>query len=553
MAKHRAVGDPAPDFELEGTTRALPAVRPPRRARRPALLPGRQHRGLHAAVLLVSRQGRGLRRARRDRGGHLRPRAWTLSATLDGQARAHRAAAGGPGRQGRQGVRRPRGRCAGTKRAVVIVDEDGRRRATATTTLLGLDFQTVDGPARRARRDAARVRLSGWPSSHPGPLQRPAESANGGYTCGRPGAAASGRRSADVSLRAPPPLERAARRGARGRRRRAARRRHAGRARASRPSSVDVPDAGRAGAMPRGLGGRAASSWAAVHPFPTCVVCGPDASRGDGMRVFPARCSGDGCSPPTGPPTPSLDDGYGHVRPECVWAALDCPTSAPVANFGDGPAMVLGAAHRAARLPGARRASSTRSCRGRSASDGRKRHAALRAVRLRRACCWRVARALDRAARAGVGSPAWPSTTTAPARSARPPAAWRSRLEGREVVSVRGDERRRLQPRLHLPQGARAQAAARGPRPADARRSCGATASCAEATWDEAFAEIDRRLSPHPRGARPQRRGRLPRQPDRAQPVGAHLRPGAAARAGLAEHLLARRRSTRCPSRSRPA
>jgi acyl-CoA thioesterase FadM len=24
-----------------------------------------------------------------------------------------------------------------------------------------------------------------------------------------------------------------------------------------------------------------------------------------------------------------------------VWAALDCPTSAPVANFGEGPAVVL--------------------------------------------------------------------------------------------------------------------------------------------------------------------------------------------------------------------
>ena len=36
-----------------------------------------------------------------------------------------------------------------------------------------------------------------------------------------------------------------------------------------------------------------------------------------------------------------MDDGSGHVRPEFVWAALDCPTSAPVANFGDGPAMVL--------------------------------------------------------------------------------------------------------------------------------------------------------------------------------------------------------------------
>jgi hypothetical protein len=40
-------------------------------------------------------------------------------------------------------------------------------------------------------------------------------------------------------------------------------------------------------------------------------------------------------------PDESLDDGTGHVRPEFVWAALDCPSSAPVANFGEGPAMVL--------------------------------------------------------------------------------------------------------------------------------------------------------------------------------------------------------------------
>jgi hypothetical protein len=40
-------------------------------------------------------------------------------------------------------------------------------------------------------------------------------------------------------------------------------------------------------------------------------------------------------------PAESSDDGNGCVRPELVWAALDCPTSAPVANFGDGPAMVL--------------------------------------------------------------------------------------------------------------------------------------------------------------------------------------------------------------------
>jgi hypothetical protein len=30
------------------------------------------------------------------------------------------------------------------------------------------------------------------------------------------------------------------------------------------------------------------------------------------------------------------------AAPEFVWAALDCPTSAPVAHFGRGPAIVLG-------------------------------------------------------------------------------------------------------------------------------------------------------------------------------------------------------------------
>ena len=74
-------------------------------------------------------------------------------------------------------------------------------------------------------------------------------------------------------------------------------------------------------------------------------------------------------------PDESLDDGTGHVRPECVWAALDCPTSAPVANFATGPPMVL--ARLTARLGcSVRVGEPTRSCPGRSASDGRKRHGA---------------------------------------------------------------------------------------------------------------------------------------------------------------------------------
>jgi hypothetical protein len=82
--------------------------------------------------------------------------------------------------------------------------------------------------------------------------------------------------------------------------------------------------------------------WTAKHPFPSCVVCGPERDRGDGMRIFPAELPGrDGLYGACWTPGEEDGDGDGWVRPELVWAALDCPTSAPVANFGEGPAMVL--------------------------------------------------------------------------------------------------------------------------------------------------------------------------------------------------------------------
>ena len=73
-----------------------------------------------------------------------------------------------------------------------------------------------------------------------------------------------------------------------------------------------------------------------------------------------------------------------------------------------------------------------------------------------------------------------------------------------------------------------------------------------EVSWDEAFAEIDRRLAPlldeHGRDAV----ARLPRQPQRPQPrraaLRARVREGARARATSSP----RPRSTRCPSTSRP-
>jgi hypothetical protein len=166
----------------------------------------------------------------------------------------------------------------------------------------------------------------------------PPDSGNGGYTCGRV-AQLLGAEVTEVSLRSPPPLdtplevvredERVEVRDgetliARG---------------ASSELLVDVPDPVPPSEVAAAQeGGR--ERWASGHPFPTCVVCGP--ARPDGFGITPAALPGrEGLFAASWTPGESSDDGGGCVRPEFVWAALDCPTSAPVANFGEGPAMVL--------------------------------------------------------------------------------------------------------------------------------------------------------------------------------------------------------------------
>lgn len=61
------------------------------------------------------------------------------------------------------------------------------------------------------------------------------------------------------------------------------------------------------------------------HPFPTCFVCGTQRSRGDGMRVFAGPVAGRELVAAPWVPHASLDNGEGKVRPEFMWAAMDCP------------------------------------------------------------------------------------------------------------------------------------------------------------------------------------------------------------------------------------
>ena len=135
------VGDTAPDFTLEGTGGMFTPRRPPRRARRAALLPGRRDARLHEAVLLLPRPREDIGAldavvvgiSPQDLASH---EAFTshhgltvpLLADVDkAVARAY-------------GVLRP---VLGTQRAAFVVDESGRI-AWRKLHALGLDYVGVD-------------------------------------------------------------------------------------------------------------------------------------------------------------------------------------------------------------------------------------------------------------------------------------------------------------------------------------------------------------------------------------------------------------------------
>jgi hypothetical protein len=173
----------------------------------------------------------------------------------------------------------------------------------------------------------------------PSRFNGPPASANGGYTCGLV-ADLVGAEEVTVSLRLPPPIDKplaVVRDGERVELR-------DGDALVAEgePAELllDVPDPATPERAARASeAGR--ERWCAHHPFPTCFTCGPDRGAGDGLRLFPGELDGGPQYATAWTPHDSLDDGTGHVRPESVWAALDCPTSAPVANFATGPPMVL--------------------------------------------------------------------------------------------------------------------------------------------------------------------------------------------------------------------
>ena len=159
----------------------------------------------------------------------------------------------------------------------------------------------------------------------------PPDSANGGYTCGLLASAIDG--IAEVSLRAPPPL--------------GAELTVEGGGEAARlldgetvvadavavgPESFVEPPAGVSAGDARAAEGRSTYLNADTHPFPTCFVCGPLRDDGDGLRIFPGPVDRPATFACVWTPSESVVGADGAVPVEVVWAALDCPTSAPGMN-----------------------------------------------------------------------------------------------------------------------------------------------------------------------------------------------------------------------------
>jgi len=150
----------------------------------------------------------------------------------------------------------------------------------------------------------------------------PPDSGNGGYVCGVVAGLIGG--TAEVTLRRPPPLD--------------------------RPLDVQRLDGGSVAVLdgdtlvaegaPASVeievpepvtfeeAVTAAKSYLGFrhHPFPTCFVCGPKRAEGDGLRIFPGWVADRNIVAAPWTPDASVADEDGQVRPEIVWAALDCPS-----------------------------------------------------------------------------------------------------------------------------------------------------------------------------------------------------------------------------------
>jgi hypothetical protein len=156
----------------------------------------------------------------------------------------------------------------------------------------------------------------------------PPNSGNGGYVCGRLARHIPG--GAEVTLRAPPPLERPLDVVAMGEGL-CELRDGATVVATGRPASIELACPDKASFDEASAAELLTPVKPHEHLLPTCFVCGPARAPGDGLRIFAGPLGrqsriGSAVLAATWIPDPTLAAEDGLVAPEFLWSALDCPT-----------------------------------------------------------------------------------------------------------------------------------------------------------------------------------------------------------------------------------
>jgi len=171
--------------------------------------------------------------------------------------------------------------------------------------------------------------------SIPARFNGPPTSANGGYSCGIVATLVEG--EAEVTLRSPPPLDTPMS----VTHREAMVLVHHGDTLVAEGRSVALDlEYPTAPSLDQAAEARSHYLGYTRHEFPTCFTCGT--RRDDGLAIHPGPVMGTGIVASTWTPDPSLPADGGALRPEIVWAALDCPGAWATMREVTSAAVVLG-------------------------------------------------------------------------------------------------------------------------------------------------------------------------------------------------------------------
>jgi hypothetical protein len=157
----------------------------------------------------------------------------------------------------------------------------------------------------------------------------PPGSGNGGYVCGRIAAYADG--PVTVTLRQPPPLATpmAVEAGPGSSLRVLHGSTLIAEAISSSSPSAEIPSPI---SVVEALAAAGRAPYFQDPLFPGCFVCGMNRQPGDGLRIFPGPVSGRKVWAAPWTPDSSVTGADATVRPEIVWAALDCPSGIAAAE-----------------------------------------------------------------------------------------------------------------------------------------------------------------------------------------------------------------------------